>query len=257
MRFFIPWALLLCLVSPAGAADLSFYAAATGSGLATNDCLTAATPCELQRAVDQQPIGTKAQIYLADGTYWTAGANVMYHKITNFIGNCANPQNVYVIVGAAQVAFLFQDGVFGGVSCLRMAATGNGSTGVRSRQIAILDIANVEFGNFPAGVHIAAVENARVNCLNGIVVSGNAQSHAQADGHSSLSMGCSYTLAANVSMTWVVLTNRSIAKFTGASWVGGSNSGLRYAVDNSTLELNGYLPPGVGTYVAGHGEHVQ
>jgi hypothetical protein len=89
------------------------------------------------------------------------------------------PGNVIVDVGAGETCFDVQD--HSGLSLSNMRLIG-GSTCVRSRQYAIVDVSNVEFGA-ATGTHIAAVDNSLIS-VSGAAIVGDATVHVSAQANS-------------------------------------------------------------------------
>ncbi len=249
-------ALVILTAAPAAAGVLFV----SPSGDDALSCTSPAQACRtLQRAVGLAPFAQVTTIYLAAGTY-TEGANVYYYRFVNFIGNCDDPSAVRISVPGGQAAFWAQDHVIMAVSCMTVQSSGSGSAGIASRQYAIVDYYKVRFGAFANGFHVAAYESSRQNCQGEITIVGDAFGHANAHGQSFVSLACSMSLPSPRSFAYFVVSNQlSMINAVGAQITGdgvAGTAGGQYAVNNSTLVLQGTTLPG-STQVAVNGSSVQ
>lgn len=220
---------LLLLSWPALAANTIVSA----SGNDANDCISA--PCRtIQRGADVA--GQIGNVSVAPG-YYQAGANVIYYRMVNIIGNCSDPASVVVDTPGTN-AFIAQDHAILTVSCLTVMGTGG--IGLFARQFAIMDYANVIFGAM--SIHVSAAEMSKINCQSA-TIQGNAVYHAAANGMSTVSLTCSMSFPTGPSFSaFVYAVRKSIVDGSGAT-INGATNGLQFINDASlTIQPTGGFP---------------
>jgi hypothetical protein len=225
----------------------NFYVAATGRD--TNNCRSRPRSCAtLQRAAELCRVGQWCDVHIAPGVY-DQSVSVVYHRIVNFIGDCSNRGRVVRDGGIKRAVFAFQDYAIGTVSCLTIGGLASGSTGVLTRQFAIADVNNVQFGPMPDGTHIAASENSRVNVYNA-TVAGNANYFVSAVSLSLVNIGGSLSVQDGlIFVSFVGAYWKSIITAHAVITGGVGQSGLQYAVVDSVLLISPNKLPGHGTNV--------
>jgi hypothetical protein len=237
------------LISNAGGATARFFVAPSGDD--TADCLSPASSCKsLTHVCDliSQSIGWRGEIILTSGSY-SGGCNLTYHNVVTILGDCNAPQHVDIALGAKEYGFFIQDHAIAGINCLTIRSDGIGSIGVKSRQYAIGDYRDVQFGSMPGGVHVWALEASKINCLSA-TISGGAAYHLWANQQSQIMMNCQVAIPLSVAFSaFALVSERSLIEGPLASFVGNGvagTTGLQYIVSNSTV-----IPPQSG--FPGHG----
>ncbi len=241
----LPAAIVIAFTLAAPACAETYFVSPAGSD--ANDCSERA-PCNtIQAAADKIAVGQVGTVLLADGEY-LAGVNVIYHRIVNIRGNCADPGKTKIRPSAGASAIAAQDGAIVGAMCLVCEAQ-DGARDARclhSRQFAIIDHRKLRFGNMPGGSHISADEISKINCLGGAEIVGDASVHAVASKGSSIDLNCDIAIDHPRAFRWfAVATDRAIidatrAKFGGAG--AAATTGQQYIVGGGTLINAGAMP---------------
>jgi hypothetical protein len=216
-----------------------FYVAPGPLGNDANDCLTVSTPCQtLQRAADLAPIGSKAKVSIAAGTY-AAGANIFYYKLVLFVGDCNNIGAVVINPGAGAVAFTGQDHVIGMAACLTIGAS---YAAISTRAFAIWDTWDIR--SLGSTVTFAAGETSRINCGGVAELSGNTVYVTAATDHSTINLSCNVKFIGPVAAaSFVYAVQQSLVTLVGATVTNPGNfSGQRWILDNAELAGSGKVP---------------
>lgn len=231
-------ALCLLWATPADAVDL--YVATTGTD--SGNCRSQSNPCKTgQYAVNQIPNLSHQgyDVYFAAGVY-SGTIDVAHKNIVNLRGNCGNPMSVVLNPGGDYKTIVTsQDRSVVGVNCMTLDGSAYyGTTGIFSRQIAIVDFRWVNFFAMPGGMHIAA-DYAAVSCTEPYYIYGGAVVHAGAGNQSVLKLPCQITIPSPVSFyAFIQAGLRSVASLAGAV-ISGTATGLKFtAQDGSCVGCN-------------------
>lgn len=231
-------ALFLLLATPAHAVDL--YVATTGND--NGNCRSQSSPCKTgQYAVDQIPNLSHQgyDIYFADGTY-SGTINIAHKNIVNLRGNCSNLLAVVLNPGGNYKTIITsQDRSVVGVNCMSLDGSSYyGTTGIYSRQIAIVDYQFIAFFAMPGGVHVSA-DYAAISCTGPVYIYGGAIVHAAAGNQSVMKLPCAITIPSPVAFTIFIQAGlRSVSSLAGAT-ISGTATGMKFtAQDGSCVNCN-------------------
>jgi len=237
-------------------APANYHIAPAPTGSDANDCLGPSTPCAtFQRAVNLCPAGAYCGILPAPGVY-SQKTDVFFHKTINISGNCSDHSAVVVddrINGVGQAGSIFgvQDHATLIISCMTLAAYANGSVGFTSRQFAIGDVNDVDFGQFRGGLGISANETSKIN-IDSPRIYGDAARFAVAGDLSQIAIGGTIRIADGLTFEVAFLSalSNSIVLFYPSEMVGGeAMSGASYQCNDATIKTNVTLPGGDIPYV--------
>jgi hypothetical protein len=214
--------------------------------------------------VDLCPVGAFCIIVPAPGTY-SQKTNVYYAKVIYISGMgwherkvCPDRSTVVVDdrvngVGQAGAIFFVQDHAILTIHCMTLAAYANGSVGFASRQFAIGDVNDVDFGQFRGSVGVSASETSKVNILSP-GIDGDASRFAAAGDLSQVRIGGTIRVSNGLTFEVAFLSavSNSIVLFYPSNVVGGeAMSGASYQCNDATIKTNVSLPgndvPYVGT----------
>lgn len=93
-------------------------------------------------------------------------------------GDASNPSACEWIVPSGSIGVQARDFAILFVNGFKFTTPGSGSTGISADQFGIVDYQNVEFGNFPSGVHVSITGGGHCNFIGGSYeISGNCTYH--------------------------------------------------------------------------------
>jgi hypothetical protein len=229
--------ILLFLVAASCASALDVYASPDGSD--SNDCLSAQSPCKtVTHACTLFPQGVTSVLYIAHGTYDSVNCNIYHFRFVLVVGDAADRTAVVLRANSGNI-FWVQDHatlILKGVT-LTTASGGSGVTGVATRQFAIADYWNTDFGTLSVAVN--AAEMSKINCGPALRITGNVDYYVAASGGSTVSAGCATQFVGTPSLVavyWIIKESRVEAQ--GATFSGSASVTNKYILDHSTL----YLP---------------
>ena len=248
---------VILVLSSMTAAAQTYFVAPRPSGSDANDCLSSSTPCAtFQRAVDLCPRGQHCAILAAPGVY-SQTTNVFYYKVISIWGpldrdgNCIDRSAVTVDdhiddVGQRGAIFWAQDHAILTIQCMTLAAHIDGSVGFASRQFAIGDVNDVNFGQFPGGVGVSANETSKVN-ISSPGVYGDASRFVSASDLSQITIGG--TISVGTALTFEVafltaISNSVVLVFPSKIVGGEATSGASYQCNDAIIRKNVTLPGG-------------
>jgi hypothetical protein len=219
-----------------------------------NDCLGASRPCAtFQRAVNLCPPGHYCSIGVASGEY-SQKISVIYYKVISFVGHqdsngkCID-RNAVIIddrvngTGEAGAIFAAEDHSILTIQCMTLRAYARGSTGFITRQFAIGDVNNVDFGLFYEGLGIAASENSKIN-VHSPGILGNASYFGWAGDSSQLSIAGTVKIADGLTFNALFSVGfNSILSVNLSTIIGGDTiSAMSYQCFDSIVKRNIRLP---------------
>ena len=208
--------------------------------------------------IDLVPEAAVAFIYLAPGVY--GNANFYYYRAFNVqgpldgSGNCMSPSAV-TIEGDGDVV-TSQDHAILGLTCVTLAATSVGATGLYCRQFSITDLVSVAFSSFPGGTDVSCTDQGQVSFsgytwLNdsAVVFLSLIDSHADIGSWFLTASGLSFAVFCEVQFQSTA--NWSNAVMTGPGG-GPATAGQQWYLSGGEMYLpsGGYVLPG---NVAGNG----
>lgn len=235
-------AALLCLPC-IGLAQTVAYVATTGSD--ANNCLSVETACATPMR-GAAAAGNRGAVIIAPGSYYSVQINVMHSDYIAFTGNCSNHSSVVLYTIPLGVAAYVQDHATATFNCIKFATVGSGSVAIAARQFAIVDYGDVVFGHFPLGRHVSIGEMSKANCSGSIGITGDASTHLEVSGISSVSLNCVMTFVGTPTLGYVVTAqaysfiSMSAASFSGSVTVTNNS----YAIDASILAKGSVTIPG-------------
>jgi hypothetical protein len=147
--------------------------------------------------------------------------------------------------------FFVQDHATLRIACMSLKARGPGRCAFISRQFAIGDVDDVDFGAFPGGCGVAAVETSKINISN-VGIYGNALRFASASGLSQVTVGGVIQIADVIKFDVAFLTSvtNSVVSFYPGDMEGGAHfSGASYQCSDASLKKNVVLPGGDVPYL--------
>jgi hypothetical protein len=171
-------------------------------------------------------------------------------------GNCIDRSAVVVddrINGVGQVGSIFfvQDHAILTISCITLAAYGNGSVGFASRQFAIGDVNYVDFRQFRGGYGVVANETSKVN-IHSPGIYGDASRFASATDLSQVTIGGTIKIGDGLTFDVAFLSaaSNSVVLVYPSTIVGGEGmSGASYQCSDAIIKKNVTLPGGDVSYV--------
>jgi len=220
----------------------------TMSGNDANDCSFAAPCATIARVCDQITSGNGGlyAILIADGNY-AGGCSLAYYNMVNVTGNCSSPQSVVIDSGSSATgsAFWAQDHAILALNCLTISSNTGSGVGIATRQYAIADYSNVQFGAMTT--HVTVTEASKANCLSATIV-GDTTYHIFVSGLSYASLSCPITVVSGNFKAFVLAVQRSFVDAHGVSAV-GSQTGFKYILDSLTLGTGVDALPGTSGIV--------
>ena len=232
----------------------TYFAAPGPNGSDANDCLSPSQPCATFRhAVDLCP--RSCAILAAPGVY-SQKTNVYYYKTIsigplNQGGTCTDRSAIAVDdridgVGQAYPIFFVQDHAILIISCMTVTSYAKGWVGFASRQFAIGDVVDVDFGQFRGGHGVVANETSKVNIARPGIY-GDASGFAAAGDLSQVVIGDSISVGRGLTFEVAFLraVSHSVATVYASKIVGGEAlSGASYQCKDSIITANVTLPGG-------------
>src|SRR5262249_46103077 len=235
----------------------TFFVAPHGND--ANDCSSPAKACaSFQRGVDLCPVAHYCSIIAGAGIY-TQSTDVQHFKLVVILGPmdergaCTDRGAVKVVEGQVghHPIFFVQDHSTLGINCMRLEAREPGHCAFMSRQFAIGDVADVDFGAFTSGCGVAASETSKINISNP-GISGDASGFAFASDLSQVTIGGLVKMADGLKFdrAFVSSVTGSIVSFYPSGIQGGAHfSGASYQCSNATINKTVVLPGGDVSYL--------
>jgi hypothetical protein len=251
----------LFLLSTITAAAQTYHVAPGPTGSDANDCSSPSKACAtFQRAVDLCPPARYCDILAAPGIY-SQKTNVIYYKIIAISGpldkdrNCIDRGGVVIDdrmngTDTPGAIFLGQDHTILAISCMTLAAYA-GSAGFSTRQFAIGDVNDVNFGKFQGALGVSATEASKIN-IRSPGIYGSASRFAVASYLSQVTIGG--TIKMGEGLTFEVaflsaLSNSTVLVYPSKIVGGQAMSGASYQCNDATIKTNVTLPGGDVPYV--------
>jgi hypothetical protein len=192
LRSLFALTLTLALSGITLARAVEYYVNTLGSD--TNDC-SEANPCRtINHACSLAPVG-QSSVRVAQGTYDNDKCHIAHFRFVQVIGN-RNAREHVVVRAASDAIFDVQDHATLTLTSLTLGTTpgGSGVIGIRTRQFAIGDYFNVDFGAMMLAVSPA--DNSRINCLGTARIMGPLYYYIAANGAgTSVHANCVYVSA--------------------------------------------------------------
>jgi hypothetical protein len=250
---------LILLVFANAPAQAQLYVGKTGND--ANPCTSPLAPClTINGAIAKVPGGSLGMaISIGAGSY-AETVNIYYYRAIDLFGDCSNPGLVEILT--VSVGIVVQDHAIGIIRCLTITATGDGATGIETRQWAIADVDRVRFSGFPLGTHIVVRESSRLACKPGpngepIVLGGGASMFAAVNDGSHLYLDCPVLFQGSTAQTYsyfIRCAELSVCKTSGLAWTGPNITGKQFYCDSSYVTQPGGNPPtGYSKGIPGNG----
>jgi hypothetical protein len=215
-----------------------------------------------QRAVDLCPVAHYCSIVAAPGIYSQA-TNVTHFKHvlilgpTDQRGACIDKHAITVegkIEDGHQSGPIFwaQDHATLRITCMRLAARDQGQCAFLTRQFAIGDVDDVDFGSFAGGCQVGAGETSKINISNPGIY-GNARLFAGASDLSQVTVSGLVKIADGLKFDVAFLSSvaGSVVHFYPSGIEGGAHfSGASYQCSDAFLKKTVVLPGGDVPYLA-------
>lgn len=259
--FHLPLCILAILIPwpwcAGGAVAETFFVGPLGND--ANDCLSPAGACAtFQHVVDLCPVTVECLVHAANGTY-SQFTNVAHFKHVLLSGP-RDEREACIDRGAVNVMnqpehrpiFLVQDHATLRIACMRLEARDTGNCGFRSRQFAIGDLDDVDFGVFPAGCAVSAEETSKINISNPGIY-GNASRFAFATDLSQVTIGGFVRIADVITfdVAFLASTTNSVVSFYPSGMEGAAHfAGASYQCVDASLNKGVVLPGGDVPYSA-------
>jgi hypothetical protein len=244
-------------------ANRTYYVSTTGND--TNDGLTVSTPfATIQKAVDTVA-SIDCSIYnvtiqLADGTYYQnvllkqyVGAGTMTLQ-----GNSATPANVVIYPTTGNVITLSSSCTWTVKDVKIQAAASNAKGLYANVRGAVMQFGNINFGVFPAGIHIQA-ENGQIVCLSSYTITGGAGYHFYTNYTGTLSVSYkTITLTGTPGFTTFAYADSISVQVIHGLTFSGSATGKKYDISQNSFMFTlgagiNYLPGSVAGGTASGG----
>jgi hypothetical protein len=240
----------------------TFFVAPSPRGNDFNDCSSPAMACAtFQRAVDLCPVAHDCAILAAPGIY-SQTTNVTHFKHvfifgpTDQRGACIDRRavNVEDHEDGQQSGAIFwaQDHATLRITCMRLAARGRGHCAFLTRQFAIGDVDDVDFGAFADGCGVGAGETSKINIGNPGIY-GNARLFASASDLSQVTVSGLVKIADGLKfdVAFLASVTSSVVSFYPSGMEGGAHfSGASYQCSDASLKKTVVLPGGDVPYLA-------
>jgi hypothetical protein len=248
---------MLSLWWAGGAVAETFFVAPHGND--ANDCSSPARACaSFQRGVDLCPVADFCSIHAAAGIY-SQSTNVTNFKHVLILGP-KDERGACIDRAAVKVEsqiehdpiFWVQDHATLRISCMRLEAREPRHCGFVSRQFAIGDLDDVDFGAFPGGCGVAAAETSKIN-INNPGIYGNASRFATAADLSQVTVVGFVRIADFIKFDVAFLASitNSVVSFYPSGMEGGAHfSGASYQCSDASLNKTVVLPGGDAPYLA-------
>ena len=193
-------ALSAALVRANGPRLTALYASPDGTD---NGVCSQSMPCTAQSVLNACPVGGLCSLNLADGLYLDPAMNFYYHRTVGITGNCSNPSAVELRATIPGTKLVWvQDNAILSISCVKLAATSSGNTGVAGRQHVIVDMQDIVWGDFLQGVRIALDELSISSCAVTQQILGSAAVHVTVGNLSKYNDGCKTQIPSPVNRQW-------------------------------------------------------
>jgi len=247
--------------SGAAAAE-TFFVAPSPRGNDSNDCSSATMACAtFQRAVDLCPVGLECLILVAPGIY-SQTTNVTHFKHV-LISGFKDQRGACIDRGTVNVEDRIEDGQQSGpifwaqdhatlrIACMRLAARGRGRAAFLTRQFAIGDLDDVDFGAFADGYGVGAGETSKIYIGNPGIY-GNARLFAAASDLSQVIVGGLVKMADGLKFdAFLASETSSVVSFYPSGMEGGAHfSGASYQCSDAFIKKTVVLPGGDVPYLA-------
>jgi hypothetical protein len=244
------------------AAAETFFVTSSPRGNDSNDCSSATMACAtFQRAVDLCPFGPECLILVAPGIY-SQTTNVTHFKHV-VISGPKDQRGACIDRGAVNVENRIEDGQQSGpifwaqdhatlrISCMRLAARGRGRSAFLTRQFAIGDLDDVDFGAFVDGYGVGAGETSKISIGNPGIY-GNARLFAAASDLSQVTVGGLVRMADGLKVdAFLASATSSVVSFYPSGMEGGAHfSGASYRCSDASIKKTVVLPGGDVPYQA-------
>jgi len=256
-------AILILSTVTAVAQTHTYFIAPAPSGSDANDCLSPSKACTtFQRAVDLCPVAHYCSIVAAPGIY-SQGINVAHYKHVLILGptdqrGACIDRHAITIEGKIENGhqrdpiFWAQDHATLRITCMRLAARDQGQCAFLTRQFAIGDLDDVDFGAFADGYGVGAGETSKINIGNPGIY-GNARLFAAASDLSQVTVGGLVKIADGLKFDVAFLASEtsSVVSFYPSSVEGGAHfSGASYQCSDAFIKKTVVLPGGDVPYLA-------
>jgi hypothetical protein len=239
------------------AAAETFFVASSPRGNDSNDCSSATMACAtFQRAADLCPVGPECLILVAPGIY-SQTTNVSHFKHVLFSGP-KDQRGACIDRGAVDVDGQQNGPIFGAqdhatlrITCMRLAARGPGRSAFLTRQFAIGDLDDVDFGAFADGYGVGAAETSKISIGNPGIY-GNARLFAAASDLSQVTVGGLVKMADGLKFdAFLASATSSVVSFYPSGMEGGAHfSGASYQCSDAFIKKTVVLPGGDVPYLA-------
>jgi hypothetical protein len=245
------------------AAAETFFVASSPRGNDSNDCSSATMACAtFQRALDLCPVGPECLILVAPGIY-SQTTNVTHFKHV-LISGPKDQRGTCIDRGAVNVEDRIEDGQQSGpifsaqdhatlrITCMRLAARGPGRSAFLTRQFAIGDLDDVDFGAFADGYGVGAAEASKITIGNPGIY-GNARLFAAASDLSQVTVGGLVKMADGLKfdVAFLASATSSVVSFYPSGMEGGAHfSGASYQCSDAFIKKTVVLPGGDVPYLA-------
>jgi hypothetical protein len=225
-------------------AQAQYFISPRGSD--ANDCLSVATPCATMQHVAGLPnVGIQGTwVKLADGTYFQT-LDLYHYRSLTITGNCANLRAVTVTANPNQILFHAEDHATLLLHCIRINTGGGDSRGISARQFSLVDYGNIVWDYFATGIHVAATEQSKINCVSKEYIQGSFGYHWLTSGLSAIESGCVTTFSVPVTaFALVVGAQLGLINFHGSIVNPENFGGAKYRLDGLSLGIGVNNLPG-------------